>query len=336
MYGGTSALLINNGDNSFSNETEARGLFYHHNTFQAAFGDFERDGDLDLIVAHDTGHVRTWINDGTGRFTNQDNPNSKVFSLPMGIGISDFNNDGMTDFAFSNVGTTPPTFMIKGDLRDDQELYRKWLMFQADGKGGFTDEADARKLADYEFGWGLSFEDLNLDGREDLIVSQNYVTSPVHKVGFLRLPGRLFVQTPTGEFSEVGAKAGVVNRRFSIAPLTADFNGDGRPDIVHVNIAGKSKAFLSNGQNPNGFLKVRLPDGIGTIGAVVTVTLDDETTISKPFVSGEGLTSDSSHTIIAGLGAQSAKSVRVEYLDGTTRTKTGGFQNETLNFAVNN
>ena len=331
-YGGTSALLINQGDNSFKNETMERGLHYLHNTFQATFGDFEGDGDLDLIVAHDTGHVRTYLNDGTGSFSNFDNPNSNLYSYPMGIGIADLNNDGLTDYVFSNIGTTPPDFLVTGDLREDQPLYRKWILFQADGKGNFTDEATSRKIANFEFGWGLSFEDLNLDGREDLIVSQNYVTSPIHKVGFLRLPGRMLVQTPSGEFAEVGEQAGVVNRRYSIVPLTADFNSDGQPDVVHINIAGKSKAFLSNGETSNGYLKVRLADSIESIGAVVTIKLENGKVISKPYVSGEGLTSDSSHTIIAGLGNQKAVEVKVTYLSGVVDNQTGVFHNQTITF----
>lgn len=335
-YGGTSALLINNGDNSFTNETEARGLLYLHNTFQATFGDFEGDGDLDLIVAHDTGHVRTWINDGTGNFTNAENPNSQLPSYPMGIAIADVNNDGLTDYAFSNIGSTPPTFMVRGDLRDDQPLHRKWIGFQADGKGGFSDEAASMKIANYEFAWGMSYEDLNLDGREDLIVSENFVTAPFHKIPFLRLPGRMLVQTPSGEFAEVGAQAGVVNQRYSIAPITADFNGDGHPDVVHINIAGKSVAFLSKGDTPNGYLKVRLDDTISSIGAMVIITLEDGSTINKPYVSGEGLVSDSSHVIIAGLGTQKAVSVRVKYLGGPQAIQKGRFQNETISFGAAN
>lgn len=331
-YGGTSELFINKGDNTFVNETEARGLTYLHNTFQSAFGDFEGDGDLDLIVAHDTGHVRTYSNDGTGHFTNVPNPNSELPSYPMGIGIADLNNDGLTDYSFSNIGSTPPTFMVRGDLRDDQPLHRKWIAFLADGAGGFTDAAEDLKIADYEFAWGMSHEDLNLDGREDLIVSQNFVTAPFHKVGMLRLPGRMFVQTANGEMAEVGAKIGVVNRQYSIAPLTADFNGDGRPDVVHINIAGKSRAFLSSGDTANGYLKIKLPPTVASIGAMVRITLEDGTVIHKPYVSGEGLASDSSRVIIAGLGAQSATSVEVRKINGVTAVQQGSFRNDTLMF----
>ena len=148
----------------------------------------------------------------------------------------------------------------------------------------------------------------------------------------MRLPGRLFVQTPAGEFAEVGAEAGVVNKRYSIAPVTADFNNDGHPDIVHVNIAGRSLVFLSTGKTGNGFLKVRLPRDVSSIGALVTIELEDGMKIYRPFVSGEGLASDSSHVIIAGLGAQQAAKVSVRYLDGQTIERTGPFRNQTVLF----
>ena len=331
-YGGTSALLINRGDNSFADETEARGLYYVHNTFQSAFIDFDNDGDLDLVVAHDTGRVKTWENDGSGKFTDARNPNSDEYSYPMGIAIGDYDNDGLVDFFFSNVGTSPPHFLVKGDLRDDQQHNWKWLLFRNLGHMKFEDVAEEAKLADYEFSWGAVFEDLNLDGREDLLVSENFVSAPFHKFAFIRLPGRLFVQTPAGEFAEVGAEAGVVNRRYSISPVTADFNNDGRPDIVHVNIAGRSQVFLSSGESNNGYLKVRLDRDVSSIGAMVTIELEDGTKLFRPFVSGEGLAADSSHVIIVGLGAQRADAVSVRYIDGRTLERKGPFRNQTVSF----
>ena len=329
-YGGTSALLINRGDDTFEDQTEARGLLYKHNTFQSAFIDFDRDNDLDLIVAHDTGQVKTWENTGDGNFKELPNPNSDEYAYPMGIAISDYDNDGLVDFFFSNVGSSPPHFLVKGDLRDDQQHNWKWLLFRNKGQLEFEEVGAAAKLADYEFAWGAVFEDLNLDGREDLLVSQNFVTAPFHKVPLLRLPGRLFVQTPKGEFAEVGADAGVVNRRYSIAPVTTDFNGDGRPDIVHVNIAGRSKVFLSKAGGSNGYLKLRLPDDVSSIGAMATITLENGSKLYKPFVSGEGLASDSSHIISVGLGDQSATAVEVTFIDGSMQELAGSFRNETV------
>ena len=325
-------MLINRGDDSFEDQTKTRGLYYKHNTFQSAFIDFDNDGDLDLVVAHDTGQVKTWENNGNGHFTDTPNPNSEEYAYAMGIAIADYDNDGLVDFFFSNVGSTPLHFLVKGDLRDDQQHNWKWLLFRNLGQMKFEDVAEEAKLADYEFSWGAVFEDLNLDGREDLVVSENFISAPFHKASFMRLPGRLFVQTPAGEFAEVGSEAGVVDQRYSIAPVTADFNNDGHPDIVHVNIAGRSLVFLSVGETGNGFLKVRLSRDVSSIGAMVTIELEDGKKLYRPFVSGEGLASDSSHVIIVGLGEQQASKVSVRYIDGRSIEQNGPFHNQTVSF----
>jgi enediyne biosynthesis protein E4 len=314
-YGGVSALLINAGDDTFTNQTEESGLFYKHNTFQAVFADVDRDGWEDLVVAHDTGQVRTWKNLGNLKFENITNPNSGVYSYPMGVAVTDYDNDGLVDFFFSNTGSTAPAFMAKGDLRPDQTYYPKWLMFHNDGQFRFTDTAEKVKVADYEFSWGAVFDDFNLDGRPDLVVSENYVDLPPHKLPFLRLPGRFLIQNRNGEFAEVGSAAGVINKRFSISPLTADFNLDGAPDIVHVNLAGKSKAFLSQNETTN-FVKIKLPNTSQSVGAMVKATLSDGRTLYRPFVKGEGLCSDSTSVITLGTGGAEITDIAVTYLDG--------------------
>jgi len=332
-YGGSSQMFINNGDDTFTNITKSSGLEFKHNTFIGVFIDVDDDNNEDLIIAHDTGQVRTWRNNGDTTFTNMPNPNSNFNSYPMGIAVGDYDNDGKVDFFFSNVGSTPPNFLIYGDTTDEQVINWKWLLFRNEGGFTFSDQADATKLADYEFSWGAIFEDLNLDGREDLIVSENYIGFPPHKIPFLRLPGRLLIQNSQGEFAAVGAEAGVVNKRYSISPLTADFNQDGRPDIIHVNIGGKSQAFLST-PGPGNFLKVKLPNLVSSISAKVTITMTDGSKQSKWFVSGEGLSSDSSHTLIFGLADQQAASVTVQYLSGEVKELTGPFMNQLITIEV--
>lgn len=330
-YGGSSRLFINNGDNTFTDMTESAGLTYKHNTFQSAFIDIDRDGKEDLIVAHDTGHVLTWRNKGDLQFERVNNPSSDEYSYPMSLGITDLGNDGFADFFFSNVGSTLPNFMIRGDLTDEQVSNWDWMLFKNNGDFIFDDVAQELEVADYEFGWGGVFEDLNLDGAEDLIVSENFIGLAPHNFSFLLLNGRLLLQTPDGNFAPAERDAGVINRAYSISPLTADFNQDGRPDIVHANLNGNSKLFLSNAGSGN-YLKVDLGNGINSIGATITAELSNGKKLSRPYVSGEGLCSDSSHIIIFGLADASVKNVEVAYLDGSKKSQNGEFKNQLIRF----
>ncbi len=328
-YGGSSIMLLNNGDNTFTDITESAGMTYIHNTFMGVFTDVDNDGFEDLVVAHDTGQVKTWKNNGNNTFTDVNNPNSESFSYPMGIAVSDYDNDGLTDFFFSNVGSTPPLFMVRGDLTEEQVFNEKWMLFKNQGDFKFDDVAATAKVADYEFSWGAIFEDFNLDGRDDLVVSENYIGLPPFKFEFLRLPGRFLVQNENGEFAEVGAQSDIVNKRFSITPITADFNQDGYPDLIHVNIAGKSKAFISKGGKAS-YLKVMLPNTIESIAAKITVKLDNGKVLYRDYISGEGLLSDQSHVQIFGLGDAKATDVSVKYINGKTDQRTGSFSNETV------
>ena len=332
VYGGISALFLNKGNNTFENITEQAGLYYQHNTFQSVFIDVDGDNLEDLVVAHDTGTVRTWKNLGNLKFRNMPNPTNDYFSYPMGIAVSDYNNDGLPDFYFSNVGSTPPTAIVRGDLRDDQILNKKWIMFENKGSFKFEDVAEKVKLADYEFSWGALFEDFNLDGKDDLVVSENYADFPTHLLPAWRLDGRFMVQNNANEFAAAGKQAGVQNRLYGISPLTADFNQDGYPDLIHVNLKGPQKVFLSKGGSAN-HLKIKLPNTVQSIGAKVAVTLADGKIIHQTFVVGEGLCSDQSHILNFGLGQQIAATVSVQYLDGNSQKESGSFVNQTLSLA---
>ncbi|MEM7357515.1 MAG: VCBS repeat-containing protein [Pseudomonadota bacterium] len=329
VYGGISALFLNKGNDQFENITEAAGLYHQHNTFQAVFIDVDDDNLEDLVVAHDTGTVKTWKNMGNLKFKDMPNPTTDYFSYPMGIAVSDYNNDGKPDFFFSNVGSTTPDAIVRGDLRDDQVLNKKWIMFENQGGFQFRDVAPEVKLADYEFSWGAIFEDFNLDGRDDLVVSENYVGFPTHILPAWRLDGRFMVQNANGEFAAVGKQAGVQNRFYGISPLTTDFNQDGYPDLVHVNLQGPQKVFLSQGGDA-GYLKIKLPNNASSVGAKVQVQLEDGSVLHSTFIVGEGLCSDQSHILSFGLGAQKATQVSVQYLDGRSGSQSGSFANQQL------
>ncbi|HFA50687.1 MAG TPA: CRTAC1 family protein [Bacteroidetes bacterium] len=313
-YGASSLLLKNNGDNTFKDVTKEAGLEYVHNTFQAVFVDIDNDGFLDLTVAYDTGEARTYKNMDGNKFKLMPNPLTGKYGYPMGIAVGDYNNDGRIDFFFSNTGSSVPKFMAKGDLAEGDEIVLDWILFRNDGNFKFTDAAKETNIADFEFSWGAIFEDFNLDGLQDLVVAENYVDFPPHKL--FKLPGRFLLQRPGGKFAAVEDQAGVINKNYAITPLTSDFNQDGYPDLVFSNLDGKIKAFINRG-GANHYLSVRFPETAEYAGTTVQVQTADGKTLSDVYVIGKGLSSDQTCTLTFGLGtAETAKSIKIKYPSG--------------------
>ncbi len=314
-YGSTSELLLNNGDNTFKSITKSAGLDYVHNTFQGVLVDIDNDSWLDLVVAHDTGEVRTYKNNGDLTFTMMPNPTTKKFAYPMGIAVGDYNNDGLVDFMFSNTGSTLPRALAKGDIKDASLFNEKWILFRNDGDFKFTDTAQETKIADYEFSWGCTFADMNNDGLQDLMVAENYVDLAPNKI--FRLKSRFLVQKEDGTFAPTEEESGVVNAHFGITALVSDFNQDGYLDIIWVNIDSPSLAYINKG-GTNNFIQIKLEDNAQAQGAKVTVTTSTKK-LTDWLVSGEGLASDQTALLHFGLGKETnIKSVLVEYTNGKT------------------
>jgi len=272
-YGSSSLLLLNNGDNTFADVTVEAGLEYVHNTFQAVFVDIDSDGLLDLVVAYDTGEARVYKNTDGSHFRLMPSPLTGKYAYPMGIAVGDYNNDGRVDFFFSNTGTSAPEFLARGDIAEEDEFISEWILYRNDGDFRFTDVAREVNIADFEFSWGAIFQDFNLDGRQDLVVAENYVDFPPHKL--FKLPCRFLIQRPDGTFASVEDQAGVVNPLYAITPLTSDFNQDGYPDLIYINISGPIKAFMNTGGDRH-YLGVRFPENSDYSGSLVTVKLKDK------------------------------------------------------------
>ena len=236
----------------------------------------------------------------------------------MGIAVGDYNNDGNVDFFFSNTGSSVPTFLAKGDLAEGDEFISDWLLFKNNGGFNLIDVAKETKVADFEFSWGAIFEDFNLDGRQDLVVAENYVDFPPHKL--FKLPGRFLLQRPDGTFAAVEEQAKVVNKNYAITPLTSDFNQDGYPDLVFANIAGESQAHINEGGDAN-YIAFRLPETAKYAGSKITVTKNDGSILSDVYVIGEGLVSDQTSTLTFGLGGDTTiKSVVLNLPNGQSQT----------------
>lgn len=310
-------LLLNNGDNTFTDITERSGLVVRQNTFLAVFVDLNNDGWQDLAVSPNTDTVKIFRNNGDQTFT--EIPNLSKYGFWMGLAVGDIDQDGDQDLLFSNIGTSIPVSIARGDLRPDQTLVSEWLLLRNEGDFRFTDATAEKKLAGFEFGWGAIFEDFNLDSRLDLVVMESYIKWLPHKLN--KLPGRFFLQMQDGTFTPMTDIAGVENRYYGMAPLASDFNRDGYPDLVFMNLAGPLRAFLNNG-GTNAALSVILPDTAKSLGARVTVTTADGKKLHRQFVTGVGMLSDQSQALVFGMGGNPvASSVDVVWADGRTERR---------------
>jgi len=312
-------LLVQNPDGSFTDSTEKSGITAAQNTFLSSFIDFNNDGWLDLVVAENTGKVRIFKNN-EGKFAEQKSPTE--FGFWMGIAAGDIDNDGDVDLLLSNTVNTVPKFGLKGDLKDDQILDKERAFLRNEGDFNFT-----RIPINGEFGWGAVFEDFNLDGELDIIVAENYIKWIGHKIR--KTPGRLLIQKD-GEFIATTNLAGIQNKNYGQTPLVTDLNNDGYPDLILINLNGKSRAFLNNGGAAH-YVKISFPDTSASIGARATLTKNDGTKLVRHVINGTGFMSDQSTTLIFGLGPDTeVKNIEIEWLDARKKLFENITVDETL------
>ena len=123
----------------------------------AAWGDFDHDGDLDLLMQGDGGSmVKLYINDGIGNFTLHPQcllspANGGLVSMNGSVEWGDANGDGNLDFLVSGAG------LSLGDL----------MLFRNSGPPGFTFSPETVDSGFY--GGHASFGDFDNDGDQDIV-----------------------------------------------------------------------------------------------------------------------------------------------------------------------
>jgi hypothetical protein len=127
-------LMRNNGDGSFTDMAPALGLADSHQSWSSAWGDFDNDGDMDVLIgASSSGYHKLMENNGDGTFTNV--TAGSGIDLFTGQSIEwtthDFDNNGFLDIlggggllmntgdmTFVNNNVSPGNGPI-GDLNND-------------------------------------------------------------------------------------------------------------------------------------------------------------------------------------------------------------------------
>lgn len=314
-HGTVSKLLLGSGGLKFEDVTEEAGLNYRHNTFAGTFADLDGDLDADLVVAYDTGSARIYENQGNVKFRLvQNTPWQHRYGYPMGIGIGDINNDGLSDLYFSNTGSDIPEFLLRGDLRKDQALFTKWTLYRNQGNLKFEDASNLLDLKDHEFAWGGVIADIDNNGKADLVVSENYIKLPQHKLK--PHPGRVFLQDASGMLRDFQTTLGAGNPYFSLSSLLSDWNEDGILDIAWVNIDGKSRVYMSSVASVHALGKVTMPLHQQYFGSHWRVEWDDNTNEEWNFDPTEGMGSTQSNKVYFLLGNKELRKLTVTFSDG--------------------
>lgn len=266
-------LFINEGNSAsgipqFKEKANEYGLASSGFSNQSYFFDYDKDGDLDMLLLNhnpknlpllnEAGTVELFATDDAekglrlfkqtdGKFediTQQSGINGSPLSYGLGLGIADFNQDGWPDFYVSNDYAVPDYLYIN----------------QKNGK--FSNELSKSINHTSQFSMGNDVADINNDGWDDiftldmlpednqrqklLMAPDNYAKFDLNvRSGFYYQYMRNMLHLNNGIvaggspiFSEIGQTSGISNTDWSWSALLADYDNDGWKDL-----------FVSNGYN---------------------------------------------------------------------------------------
>ncbi len=156
-------------------------------------------------------------------FVLQNSPTSQRYlieTMPGGVALFDYNNDGLLDIFFVNGGriTSPMTMPENFDRKNPRYWNR---LYRQNKNGSFTDvtqQAGLANVGDGNYGMGVAVGDYDNDGFPDI-----YVTSYGKNV--------LYHNNGNGTFTDVTAKAGVAAGGWSVSAGFFDYDNDGKLDL---------------------------------------------------------------------------------------------------------
>ncbi len=313
-------LYHNNRDGTFTDVSEQAGILKPGGRYSLGVvaADFDNDGWPDLYVACDMTRSLLFHNLHNGTFEERGVEAGVALNFDgdlqagMGVAVADYDGDGFLDIAKTN---------FSGDLTS--------LYHNDDGKF-FTDVSrDAGLGVRQLLGWGVAFVDVDDDGWRDLVIANGHVYPEVEgkQLGDTYLqPTILYHNLGNGKFQDVSPEAGPAFQvpRGARGLAVGDLDGDGRPEIVLVNMNSTPSVLKNDG--PHGhYLNISLTgtkSNRSAIGARAIVTVGGRKAIDE-VMSGGSYYSQNSFTLHFGLGdAAEVENVEIHWPSGIVQ-KTG-------------
>ena len=270
----TNRLFKNNRDGTFTDVTVKAGLVRTGWGQGCCVGDYDNDGNDDLFISY-WGECAIYHNNGDGTFTDVaakagvSTSGSKLPRWNTGCAFVDYDRDGhldlfvanYIDFDFKTVPTPDSgTCLYKGlkvACGPPGLNGGKNILFHNNGDGTFTDVSKKSGILDTSgtYGLGVLVADFDDDGWPDIYVANDSTSSALYK------------NNHDGTFSEIAIEAGVAygadgKSQAGMGVSAADYDGDGRLDIVKTNFAGDTSSLYRNLGN-NTFEDMTFQAGLG-------------------------------------------------------------------------
>jgi len=321
-YDGTSSRLFHNeGNGRFSDATSKAGV---GTTNAKALGvapfDFNGDGRIDFIVTNDTAPNNLYKNNGDGTFTDVGVEAGVAVNEAgqsrgaMGVDWSDAKAGGYA-LAIGNFSNQMKSFY----WTDDGDVFLDLSASSGIGRDSLLDLT-----------FGVFFFDYDLDGRDDLFLSNGHVENSVHEVQkavTYRQPPSLYWNAGNGRMSDATKVAGLEIPLVGRGAAFGDLDEDGDLDIVLVENGGPAHVLL-NGANARG-RSVRIdlegsgPSNRDAIGARVEASVGKNRRVDM-VRAARSYASSCERTITFGLGgANRIDSLAVIWPDGAKQQATG-------------
>ena len=234
--GESNVLWRNNGDKTFTEQTEETGLGGSGKTEAVILTDFNNDHAVDLAVTGDGPSPTIYVNPREGKFPRQ--PLYTGLHLPstMGIAVLDYNKDGWMDIAATHAGAPGLTL---------------WRNVQAPDRIGRRFERVPLPLNGALRGWGLTPVDIDNDGWIDLAAIVDTRAGP-------RV--RVFRNRGDGSFEDVSHALGLdsLHLREPRGLIAADVAGDGAADLIVIQRHAPPLLLRNVGANRNHFVRLDL------------------------------------------------------------------------------